>query len=88
MADPSNLIERHRINMGSRHGEVGFGAPNSVAAFRGYIAVAMDAENKTNPGYVRIYSLGDGFQKIGEVMVAAMPDMVSSLSCLDAIFTS
>jgi hypothetical protein len=78
LADPYKPVQLANLTMGSLNGETGYGAPNSVAAFNGYIAVAMDAQIKTNPGFVRLYSLVDGFKKVGEVMVAAMPDMVSS----------
>ena len=79
MADPYKPVQLANLTMGILNGETGYGAPNSVAAYNGYIAVAMDAQIKTNPGYVRLYSLADGFNKVGEVMVAAMPDMVSSI---------
>ena len=78
LADPNKPVQLANLPMGSKYGETGYGAPNSVSAFNGYIAVAMDAEIKTNPGFVRLYSLADGFNKVGEVMVSAIPDMVSS----------
>ena len=77
LADPSKPIQLANLPIGGKAS--GYGAPNSISAYNGYIAVAVDAETKTNPGFVSIYSLADGFNKVGEVTVAAMPDMVSSI---------
>ena len=77
-SDPFKPVEAHRIKIGSQHGEAGRGAPNSVSSFSGYIAVALDAEFKTDPGFLRIYSLkGPEYEMMAEVQVAAMPDMVT-----------
>lgn len=73
VSDPNAIKNVTYINVGADHGEVGYGGPNSVAARDGYLAVAMDAENKQEMGYIRLYSLSD-FTLVSEIEVCAMPD--------------
>lgn len=49
---------------------------NSVAVSNGIVAVAIEAENKTDPGSVVFYSAAT-LAKLGEVAVGALPDMVT-----------
>ena len=53
------------------------GSPNSVAAYNGLIAVAVEAETKQNAGVIAFYDAADlSFKK--SVIAGALPDMVIS----------
>jgi 3-phytase len=52
------------------------GGANSVDARDGLVAVAIQAEVKTDPGLVAFYDAAT-LQKLGEVTVGALPDMVT-----------
>lgn len=49
---------------------------NSVAVSNGIVAVAIEADPKTDPGKVVFYS-ASSLAKLGEVAVGALPDMVT-----------
>ncbi len=51
------------------------GGANSVAVYGDTLAVAIEAEDKTDPGKVVFYNTTD-FSKLGEVTVGALPDML------------
>ena len=51
------------------------GAANSVAVFDGLVAVAIEADPKTDPGKVVFYKSSD-LSKQGEATVGALPDML------------
>ncbi len=52
------------------------GPANSVAVYGNTVAVAIEADPKTDPGKVVFYNSTD-LGKIGEVVVGALPDMVT-----------
>lgn len=49
---------------------------NSVAIHKGLIAIAIEAANKTDVGFVAIY-LADDLSKVAHVQVGALPDMLT-----------
>src|SRR5918995_3158824 len=51
------------------------GAPNSVAAHDGLVAVAIESSPKTNPGHVAFYRVNG--ELIASVQVGALPDMLT-----------
>ncbi len=53
-----------------------FGAPNSVAAYDGMVAVAFEDKTKTNPGRVMFFDANTGMFK-QQVTVGALPDMLT-----------
>ncbi len=59
-----------------KNGDTTLGAANSVAAFDGVIAVAVEANPKTNPGIVAFYD-AETLAKLGSVSVGALPDMLT-----------
>eukprot|EP00798_Chlamydomonas_sp_ICE-L_P028959 gene28959-32152_t len=75
MSNPTAPVELTRILMGAGNGEPGYGPPNSVATWNGYMAVALDAEVSTDPGFIRIYDMMT-YEMVDEAKVKAMPDMV------------
>ena len=52
------------------------GAANSVAVLAGVVAVAIEADPKTDPGFVAFYQATDG-SFLSAVQVGALPDMVT-----------
>ncbi|HCQ35259.1 MAG TPA: alkaline phosphatase, partial [Alcanivorax sp.] len=52
------------------------GGANSVAVFGGVAAVAIEANEKTDPGKVVFYDT-DTLDKLGEATVGALPDMLT-----------
>lgn len=52
----------------------GFGSPNSVATAGGLVAIAVEADPKTEPGHVLLYTVGGTFKSAVEV--GAQPDML------------
>ncbi len=68
--DPLNVAAGLTINL-STYG----GGPNSIAAHNGLVAVAVEAEVKTDAGSVVFFD-ADG-QFINEVTVGALPDMLT-----------
>jgi 2',3'-cyclic-nucleotide 2'-phosphodiesterase / 3'-nucleotidase / 5'-nucleotidase len=71
--DMRNPMQLTRINRLSIAPEVGFAA-NSVAVKNGIVAVAVEANPKTNPGSVAFYNTNGQFLK--SVRVGALPDMI------------
>ncbi len=49
---------------------------NSIASFNGLLAIAIQADDKTDPGYVAIYRASN-LAKLGHVQVGALPDMLT-----------
>ena len=69
-ADPSSPELVRRVPLDA------FGAgPNSVAATDGLVAVAVEADDKTDPG--RVVFLNPVGKVLGQVQVGALPDMVT-----------
>ncbi len=52
-----------------------FGGPNSVAVHNGVVAVAVEAEPKTDPGHVVFFDTDGGY--LAQVMVGSLPDMLT-----------
>lgn len=52
------------------------GSPNSVVASQGFVAVAVEAVPKTDPGSVEVYSATTGLLA-ARVQVGALPDMLT-----------
>ncbi len=59
-----------------KNGDTTLGAANSVAAFDGVVAVAVEGSPKTNPGIVAFYE-AETLAKLGSVSVGALPDMLT-----------
>ena len=53
-----------------------YGAPNSVAIFKGKLAVAVEADPKQNPGKVLVFSTSNN-SLLKSYTVGALPDMVT-----------
>lgn len=70
LADPANPVHRGAIDI-SLYG----GSPNSVAVAGGLVAVAVEAEEKQDPGAVLVFNTGGSFKK--SFKVGALPDMVT-----------
>lgn len=68
VSDPTNPTLTQTISLS--------GGPNSVAVHGNIVAVAVEADNKQDPGKVEFFSATD-FSKLGEVTVGALPDMVT-----------
>jgi 2',3'-cyclic-nucleotide 2'-phosphodiesterase/3'-nucleotidase/5'-nucleotidase len=51
------------------------GGPNSVDVYKGLVAVAIEANPKTEPGWVNFYDVNGMFLK--QVFVGALPDMLT-----------
>jgi 2',3'-cyclic-nucleotide 2'-phosphodiesterase (5'-nucleotidase family) len=68
VAVPSNPVKLDRLTLS-------FGSPNSVAAFAGHVAVAVEADPKTDPGKV-LFLDARTLDEIGSADVGALPDMV------------
>ncbi|QTR48686.1 choice-of-anchor I family protein [Candidatus Thiothrix anitrata] len=76
ITDPTNPISVGSIDV--KNTITGFynGSPNSVAAYNGLIAVAVQAETKQDPGVIAFYDAADlSFKK--SVNAGALPDMVT-----------
>ncbi len=52
------------------------GSANSIAVYKGLVAVAIEAANKQEPGLVAFYKATD-LSLIGTVPVGALPDMLT-----------
>jgi len=68
-SNPAQLVRVGTIDVSA------FGSPNSVAAHRGIIAVAIEAADKTAPGRIGFYR-PDG-TLVSTVVVGALPDMIT-----------
>lgn len=71
ISDPSRPVAVFRLFIPAQYGKVA----NSVAVKNGILAVAVEAEPKTDPGHVVFYDGNGNFQ--GAVKVGAQPDMVA-----------
>lgn len=72
MSNPSTPIKIGSITVT----EIAEGAQvNSVAIYQGTIAIAIEAANRTDPGFVGLYRVDD-LTKIAHVQVGALPDML------------
>jgi DNA-binding beta-propeller fold protein YncE len=71
ITDPTEPVLLQTIDASAE----GAGA-NSVAVFGGVVAVAIEADPKTDPGKVVFYDT-TSLQKIGEAAVGALPDMLT-----------
>lgn len=69
-ANPSSLVQIDTVDM-SQYG----GGINSVAAHKGIIAVAVEANPKTDPGKIVFLDTAGNFLK--EVAAGALPDMLT-----------
>ena len=69
-SDPENLTLDFTIDL-SGYG----GGPNSVAAYRGIIAVAVEADEKTDNGSVLFFNADGDF--LNSLTVGALPDMLT-----------
>jgi hypothetical protein len=70
VTDPTAPVRLDRIAL--------LAAPNSVDAAGDLVAVALDADPKTDPGSVRFFRRsGDSLAFIADVTVGAVPDMVT-----------
>jgi len=70
ISDPTAPVEVNSIDL-SPFG----GGPNSVAVSRGRVAVAVEADVKTDPGAVLFFDTDGNFK--GQVQVGALPDMLT-----------
>jgi 2',3'-cyclic-nucleotide 2'-phosphodiesterase / 3'-nucleotidase / 5'-nucleotidase len=52
------------------------GTVNSVAVRDGFIAAAVEADRKQDPGSVQFFAI-DGFENVATVVVGALPDMLT-----------
>jgi Choice-of-anchor I domain len=67
MSDPANMVRVTQIETN--------GSPNSVAVYRGLVAVAVEAPEKTDTGLIAFYDTDGNLLK--EVPAGALPDMVT-----------
>jgi hypothetical protein len=68
LSDPANPTKIGALTT------LGLGNPNSVATNRNLVAIAVEADPKTNPGYVVFYTVSGVYKKT--VQVGAQPDMI------------
>jgi DNA-binding beta-propeller fold protein YncE len=71
LADPAHPAPIHTIDV-SPFG----GSANSVDVARGILAVAVEADEKTDPGLVAFFSTED-YRLLGTARVGALPDMLT-----------
>jgi DNA-binding beta-propeller fold protein YncE len=76
ITDPANPIKLDTIDVGTADPLKTLGNANSVAAYNGVLAVAIEAEPKTDPGLVAFYDT-DTLALLGKVEVGALPDMLT-----------
>lgn len=72
ISDPNNLLQLSPIDI-SLYG----GGLNSVAVKNGLLAVAVEADPKTNPGVILVYETADLSKAPIIVNVGSLPDMVT-----------
>lgn len=70
MSDPTNLVLLDSIDISTYGGGV-----NSVAVYDGYLAAAIEAEVKQDPGEVVVFDMEGTF--LWQATVGALPDMVT-----------
>lgn len=71
-SNPENMVQLTSIDI-SLYG----GGLNSVAVKNGKLAIAVEADPKTDPGVVLVYNTADLTTPIAIVPVGALPDMVT-----------
>lgn len=71
-ANPNNLAKLFPIDISAYGGGV-----NSVAVKNGLLAIAVEAEIKTDPGFVLVYETSDLSKTPTVIGVGALPDMVT-----------
>lgn len=72
MSNPAMPVKTASIGVA----EIATGAQvNSVAIYQNIIAIAIEAANKTDAGFVALYKVND-LSKIAHVQVGALPDML------------
>jgi hypothetical protein len=69
ISNPANITKVTDIPLAA------WGSPNSVAVYGNYVAVAVEATTKTNPGNVIVFDLNGNFLK--SIPVGALPDMLT-----------
>ena len=69
ISDLNNPIEEAPI-------AIAYGAPNSVAVSKGRLAIALEAEVKQDPGYIKVYDT-KSIELLNTYNVGALPDMVT-----------
>jgi hypothetical protein len=74
ISDPKNPTKVGFIDVSEIGGE-DTGGPNSVAVANGIVAIAVEADDKTDNGVVAFYDTDGAF--LGSVEVGALPDMVA-----------
>jgi DNA-binding beta-propeller fold protein YncE len=74
ITDPKNPTKVGSIDVNIVNGTP-TGGPNSVAVANGIIAVAVEADDKTDPGLVAFFDADGNF--LGSVQVGALPDMLT-----------
>ncbi|ACF12813.1 5'-Nucleotidase domain protein [Chloroherpeton thalassium ATCC 35110] len=73
LSDPANPSEVRTLDVTT---EVAGGSANSVSAKNGVLAVAVEADTKTDNGYVVLYDASSG-NHLKTLSVGALPDMVA-----------
>jgi DNA-binding beta-propeller fold protein YncE len=76
ITDPANPVKLDTIDVGAADPSKTLGNANSVAAKNGVLAVAIEAEPKTDLGLVAFYDT-DTLALLGKVDVGALPDMLT-----------
>lgn len=74
ISDPKHPTKIGSIDVGEIGGEA-TGGPNSVAVAKGIVAVAVEADDVTDPGLVAFYDADGNF--LGSVAVGSLPDMLT-----------
>jgi hypothetical protein len=76
IADPTDPVLLDTIDVAAIDDELALGAANSVAVRDGVLAVAVEADPKTDPGLVAFYD-ADTLELLGTAEVGALPDMLT-----------
>jgi hypothetical protein len=76
ITDPSAIELVESIDVAGADPSRSLGAANSVAVHGGYLAVAIEADPKTDPGIVAFYTT-DTLEFLTSVEVGALPDMLT-----------
>ncbi len=73
-SDPAQMTRIGSIDVSMINGET-TGGPNSVAVANGIVAIAVEADDQTDPGLVAFYDADGNF--LGSVEVGPLPDMLT-----------
>jgi hypothetical protein len=76
ITDPAAIELVESIDVAAADPSRPLGAANSVAVHAGYLAVAIEADPKTDPGIVAFYDT-DTLELLATVEVGALPDMLT-----------